>query len=290
MKKIFSLSLSLILISLLVSCKEKQHITTIENAKLVSEYKENTTVDKMDVVTFGKYPQSTNSAKYKDPIEWLVLERKDDQALLLSKYVLDKHAYNNVDVISSLGNPYYVWENSSIRSWLNSSFRYDAFSEEERNNIINTNVDNTSPTINGEAWENGNNTNDYIFLLSVNECIKYFGNYNTDHTENKRLATMGTKYAGNDEFISKSKFSWKKNFEYNDNYYLRSIISRKKIKYTKGMWTDYEKEFWKKEGMSIAPTSVWLTGAATVRYNGSGSNDALTSEYGIRPAMWVKYK
>ena len=46
-----------------------------------------------DYVTFGTYPQ-TASGTSSTPIEWLVLDVKGDQALLLSRYGLDAIPYN----------------------------------------------------------------------------------------------------------------------------------------------------------------------------------------------------
>ena len=47
----------------------------ISKAKSVSTYGEMSTIDEMDTVTFGSYPQSSTSANEIEPIEWIVLER-----------------------------------------------------------------------------------------------------------------------------------------------------------------------------------------------------------------------
>lgn len=44
-------------------------------------------------MTFGIYPQ-TKAGDDKIPIEWLVLDREGDKALLLSRYGLDAQPYN----------------------------------------------------------------------------------------------------------------------------------------------------------------------------------------------------
>ena len=102
-------------------------------AKVVSDYSSNATVDYVDTVTFGTYPQSyTNGFTY-EPIEWIVLEKDEvnRRALLFSKYILDCKKYNEVrsDVF---------WSTSTIRQWLNSSFYNSAFDNREKNMITDT--------------------------------------------------------------------------------------------------------------------------------------------------------
>ena len=48
----------------------------ISKAKLVSTYGDMSTIDEMDTVTFGSYPQSSTSADKLEPIEWIVLFSK----------------------------------------------------------------------------------------------------------------------------------------------------------------------------------------------------------------------
>lgn len=62
-------------------------------------------------VFFGTYPQS-EFGDDKTPIEWLVLDREGDKALLLSWYGLDTQPYNadSSDI---------TWAACSLRKWLN---------------------------------------------------------------------------------------------------------------------------------------------------------------------------
>ena len=99
----------------------------------MTEYPSNTTVDQMDTVLFGSYPQSDASGFTKEPIEWIVLDRQEDRALLLSKNILDCKNYNDTLVDTT-------WENCSLRNWLNTSFLLNAFdSNEQKKNIKFTN-------------------------------------------------------------------------------------------------------------------------------------------------------
>ena len=47
-----------------------------------------------DYVIFGTYEQDYNTENGPEPIEWLVLDKKEGKALVLSKYCLDLVAYH----------------------------------------------------------------------------------------------------------------------------------------------------------------------------------------------------
>ena len=119
-----------------------------------------------DTVFFGFYEQDNVTTNGKEDIEWNVLAKEDNRALLISKYALDCKQYNAelTDV---------TWETCSLRQWLNSTFLNDAFSAEEQALIQDTYV---SADIDPKARTNpGNATTDKVFLLSINEVNKYFG-------------------------------------------------------------------------------------------------------------------
>ena len=122
-----------------------------------------------DVVKLGSYEQDNNTSNGKEQIEWIVLAKENGKALLISKYCLDYQLYHNV-------NTAITWENSSSRNWLNTTFYNSAFSQREKELIINsylTNHDSIYGNVDG-----GNNTYDHVFLLSVNEAQTYFSSNN----------------------------------------------------------------------------------------------------------------
>ncbi len=109
-------------------------------------------LQKGDTLTFGSYRGT--------PIEWLVLDVKGNKMYLITK--------NNLDV-----KPYHAtrrdvtWENCSLRKWLNREFIRESFTENEREKLIPTmlqNPDNTEYKVRG-----GEPTEDKIFLLSMND-------------------------------------------------------------------------------------------------------------------------
>lgn len=178
----------------------------IKKIKCVTEYNEETTIDKMDTIKFGTYPQSDITGNKSDPIEWLILEKNDNEVFLLSKYILDCKSYYNGD------NEDVSWSNSDLRKWLNSYFLKKAFSDAEKNKIISKSIIN----------EEDENTTDMVFCLSVEECEKYFAFNNSD----KRLATCGSDYAKNVENggskLNVSISTDEKWWDGNSDYWLRT--------------------------------------------------------------------
>lgn len=151
-----------------------------------------------EYITFGKYEQDNDTSNGAEDIEWLVLEIKNDKALVVSRYGLDSKSYHDAWVNVT-------WETSSLRKWLNSEFIDTAFSEKDKELIPLSDV----PAHGNPGYENGNAVNtppgkltqDKVFLLSAREAYKYF-----DSNEERRC--KATEYA-----ISKgcSNFSAKGN-------------------------------------------------------------------------------
>ena len=139
----------------------------IQNCTPIIDYEKKPSVDQMDTVTFGLDENSK-------PIEWIVLEKSNNRALLLSKYVLTSHRYNDKNVSIT-------WENCTMRKWLNSEYINTIFSKKEQGSIITTDVINNVNVQNG--INGGNNTKDKLFLLSIDEVKKYL------RTNNQRVAT-----------------------------------------------------------------------------------------------------
>lgn len=139
----------------------------------------------MRAVVFGRYRQGKNGEVL--PLRWRVLTIDTDnhRALMVTEKLIDCRRYHNVytDI---------TWEECDLRKWLKNEFLNIAFTEQERKKIYLThnNPDNTRYVrgING-----GKDTDDKIFLLSLDETEKYFGSYidrraaGTDYAINQRL-------------------------------------------------------------------------------------------------------
>ena len=138
-------------------------------------------------VTFGRYPQ-ISGGNYSTPIEWQVIVRDGQKALLLSRYGLDTQPYNTTYTSTT-------WEECTLRKWLNGTFLGRAFTEREQTGILTTIVDNRSHQ-GFSKWgtSGGNNTLDKVFLLSYAEANKYFGvPFSTDGNTKSRVSP--TEYA-----------------------------------------------------------------------------------------------
>ena len=224
-------------------------LSDIGKAKLVSKYWKNSVVDNFDTVKFGSYAQSDVSGSTKEPIEWIVLKRVGNKALLLSKYIIDCKCYNDErkDVI---------WENCTLRNWLNMHFYNTAFSSSEQNKILTANISNNGNSVYGT--NGGNNTNDKIFCLSIDEVKAYF-DQNDMSSFNKRLATKGTNYAnrGNALFVL-----------YGNEWY--------------GGGTG----FWLRSSSGLQGFAATVAEVGWICENGSCVDNRDT---GVRPALWVSY-
>ena len=114
-----------------------------------------------NTVTFGTYGGVA--------IEWEIMEEKPDgNYVLLSKYGLDAKPYNEEAA-------FVTWETCTLRAWLNGKFYQTAFTAEEKNRICLTDVVNADNAEYGT--KGGSDTQDYVYLLSLDEVQKYYGAY-----------------------------------------------------------------------------------------------------------------
>lgn len=138
-------------------------------------------------VTFGRYEQDNDRSNGKEEIEWLVLERAEDKALVISKYLLEYQPFNRL-------NQRITWEECSLREWLNTKFRRDAFTQEELANIL---IGDVRAEKHPDYQTNpGADTRDWIFLLSANEVSLYFGKSGGQMTKATRYARSRGAYIG----------------------------------------------------------------------------------------------
>ena len=113
---------------------------------------------------FGTYEQDNNTANGAEPIEWIVLQSDTTDfpcVMAISKYVLDAQPFHNE-------KGYITWENSSLRTWLNSDFLSAAFTAEERQLLADALLSNSDNPTNGTDC--GNDTIDTVFLLSAQDA------------------------------------------------------------------------------------------------------------------------
>ena len=116
-----------------------------------------------DIITFGQYEQDVNTSNGKEDIKWRVLKVENNRVLIISEVCLESKNIHPSDVNVT-------WETSSIRQWLNNEF-FNTFTTTERSIIKKSHIINDTYILNSDS---GNDTDDYIFLLSVDEAQTYF--------------------------------------------------------------------------------------------------------------------
>jgi hypothetical protein len=121
---------------------------------------------------------------------WRVLDIENNKALLISEKIIKKLPYNVI--VKDIS-----WENCTIRKYLNSDF-IDKL-EEIKSAITETTINNLNNQWYGTTG--GNLTKDKVFLLSLDEVCRYFGDsmsqlrnvrknnwYFKDHNNTNRIA------------------------------------------------------------------------------------------------------
>ena len=159
-------------------------------------------------IFYGVYEQDNNEENGKEDIEWTVLDKKDGKLLVISKYALDTHQYGGEwDIV--FGRAEFTkatWEKSFVRDFLNKDFKNNAFTKNEKKRIVKTKVK-ADPDPEGDA-DQGNDTTDYLFLLSVKEILKYFPNAADRATKATAYAAPKTTYETGFGFTSTGGAWW----------------------------------------------------------------------------------
>ena len=163
-------------------------------------------------ITFGHYEQDNDTSNGKEPISWIVLDRKSNgEMLIISEKVLDTKPYNTKDTSIT-------WEKSTIRSWLNgygasyntvgtsftsSNFINTAFTTAEKAKIVSSSVPAHANPYSSTSYA-GNATTDKIFLLSITEAENYFSSNSARQADATRYAVK----RGAQVYGSESGFSY----------------------------------------------------------------------------------
>lgn len=133
------------------SDEKKRGNFLLDDSKNMLEEKATLTVGQRNI-KFGKYT-------------WRVLDIWGTKALLLAENILEKRTYHQKFECVT-------WEKCDLRKYLNGEFLQN-FSGEEQARIVH--VANKNPDNPWYRTEGGNSTLDRVFLLSINEIVKYFG-------------------------------------------------------------------------------------------------------------------
>ena len=150
-------------------------------------YREISEAEIGDWVLMGAYEQDKCVSNGPDPISWEVIDKKDGKLFLLCRSVIDDTPFNDSkDAVT--------WETCSLRAFLNGDFLDTVFSDDERAMIATTHLTNEgSADYLSTYWQmcgdgrevadaaglaatsSGADTDDQVFVLSVNEILQYLG-------------------------------------------------------------------------------------------------------------------
>ncbi len=235
--------------------------------------------DEGDHVWYGNYEQDRRDSNGSEPIEWIVIAKEDDRMLLMSACVLDNH------IFSTSARDNMCWADSDLRIWLNEQFYSSVFSEEEKKEVLLSKLSNEAY----ESWTQGyitektEDTEDYVFLLSIKEAEEYLDfDASSDYYKKvgNEIQKAGTDWAsatflapvtpqailnGAEESKWDDNAAYSHGTEYAGVYYsrmywLRSVIAKEKYRSRSIAYVDMDHIYYYKD---------------------------LTKDMGIRPCIWV---
>ena len=192
--------------------------------------------------------------------DWMVLDIKDGKALILSSYILEYRSYHGsmIDV---------VWASCSLRQYLNGEFYENTFSREEKSYIIETaNVNPNNPWV---RTAGGANTTDKVFLLSLEEVVRYFG-------DSGQMASGNTMSSGWIQLQPGN--TWSAIFDEYDS----ARIAR-----TKGRSGINGENWWLRTPGEDGDFAIYVGDSG---YIDVGGRYVHHPDLGVRPAMWVDEK
>jgi len=223
------------------------YLAVISNYKIQEKIQEKT--KKNEKVTFGKY-------------KWRVLCVKKNSILLIA------------DMITDIGIPYnrelidVSWEKSFIRKWLNTVF-LDRFTPSQQNRILKRCIqaeDNQWYKTNA-----GNPTEDKVFLLSVSEIVRYFGD--SDHLYSRP----------NNHWVDEITVSDGLSCAIDDKFNCLRIATYK----NENTW------WWLRTPGSSKSKAAFVNASGVIFLSGelvfdNGGTSCVGIRPGVRPAMWIK--
>ena len=100
-----------------------------------------------------------------DCYNWRIFDIKNNAALIITEEIIEQRTYH--DAYKAI-----IWADCALREYLNGEF-YDKFNATDKSRIIP--VINKNPDNQWYGSKGGADTEDNIFLLSIEEVCKYFG-------------------------------------------------------------------------------------------------------------------
>ena len=232
-----------------------------------------------DLVCMGTYDTVPGNDK-NEPIYWRVIDKQNGRLFLLSDKLLDSFAYDNESDYETSENV--TWENSSVREFLNGDFIDACFTPEETSLIQTTHISNADSNewleqywafdqepYSAMATQNhgsGPDTDDRVFLLSLEEVLRYFGEPTEPSTDPEYPFS---EMLINPEFIAYVTYAVD---DFGQGYYNKDTLG--------GAWMT--RTLSEGSGTYSAYCVTYISG------DGSVFNYFTNTPMFIRPAMWVE--
>ena len=199
-----------------------------------------------EYVYWHNYNEATENIMRFGGHDWRVLAVQDGNALLISDKVIEVKKYHEQ-------NEKITWVNCSLRRYLNETF-YNTFSEAEQSRILETRLRSYNNPLFGT--DGGKYTNDKVFVLSIEEVVKYFGDSNQLRDKNRN-----TKYFINDNFNN-----------------VRKAVN---MEYAPSCW-------WLRSPGNTQNFVACVTSDGRIAVSGDFVNRSNGFVLGVRPVLWLK--
>ena len=153
-----------------------------------------------DLVTFGHYEQDNDADNGPEPIEWRVLEVDEEsgRAMLVSRWCLDRQPYHT-------GSSRTTWAECTLRTWLNDTFLNAAFTPEEQEAVLLTQVDNSGRQNDPNFPFDTENTEDRVYLLSYAEVMRYMDSEPARFSAATDYAVSHGAFVADDRFMTEGR-------------------------------------------------------------------------------------
>ena len=191
-----------------------------------------------------------------DEYTWQILDLLGDRALIVTEKIIDQRPYHNLYKDTT-------WSDCALRKYLNGEF-YGKFSEDDQSRILP--VTNKNPNNQWYGTDGGKDTQDRIFLLSIEEVARqYFGD-SSANLHNPR----------------KNKRYWFERKDANNN----RRIARLEGESDRIWW------WWLRSPGRVGVKAVYIHGDGNIGIQGNNILKGNIADGrctgGVRPALWLK--
>ncbi|MCL2158383.1 MAG: DUF6273 domain-containing protein [Oscillospiraceae bacterium] len=189
-------------------------------------------------------------------IGWRVIDVENNRALLISEEILEERPCPyNVEFVPT------TWEDCMLRKYLNGEF-YNSLGT-DKSKIAETRINNSSNPWYGTDC--GSATIDKVFLLSLEELVKYFGD-SGDLRNKKRYGYYG----------ENSKYVLEQDGNYLHDQFDNARIAKDKSGNASCWWLRSPGDF------GDSATAINLDGSVSI-----DGHDVTDVHCGVRPALWL---